>query len=156
MNPFTNPKKRDVALPKGAKDLADVIHSAKPRTSQTKSSDPTKRLRTWIESLLLRSRERHATELVIEPEPKFETASNVTERIEGTWHRVMTVPADLRSTMVSELIRMAAFTGDKFPGVGLIGLECKGKRLMWRIDMERPGSQCVLTPLCEPGAEESL
>jgi hypothetical protein len=146
MNSFWNPKKRGVSLPKGAMDLADLLDSAKPITSNAENSDP-RRIQPLIQSLLLRSRERHATELLIEPEPAPGADCSVTQRIEGVWCHVMMLPADFRSSLVAELLRMAAFTGDEFPGVGLIALQHKGKRLVWRIDMEPPGSQCFLTPL---------
>jgi hypothetical protein len=151
MNPFVNPKKRSILLPKGSNDLADLLHSPKSQPTKSKSSDPAgNHIQAWIRSLLVRSRDRRATELVIGPAPDPDadcTDCTVTEKIDGTWHHVLTLPSAFRSATVAELVRMAAFTGDQFPGVGLLALQLKRKRLMWRIEMETPGSQCVLTPL---------
>lgn len=150
MNPFINPKKRGILLPKGSKDLADVLRSAKPITTNAQSDPLRKYAQEWVHSNLLQSRERRATELSIGPDSDEDrTDCTVTERIDGRRHYVTTVPPDFRSLLVEELLRMAAFTGDQFPGVGLLSLQVRRKRLMWRIDMETPVSQCVLTPLPE-------
>jgi len=145
VNAFTNLKKRGVSLPKDVKDLVEIIDSAKTTTSKRTLRGVT----ALILSLMLKSRERHGTELLIDSEPEPEADSNVSEKIEGSWHHVMTLPADFRTGLIADLVRMAAFTGKEFPGVGLIGLKHKGKRLLWRIDMEAPGSQCVLTAIPE-------
>ncbi|HZR21252.1 MAG TPA: hypothetical protein VFE51_28485 [Verrucomicrobiae bacterium] len=140
MNPLINPNKRRVSLPKA---LADMLESIKPITA-TRTGNSCAR---GFLIHLLESRERGATELLIEPEPDCEVGCNVTERIGGEWSHVTTLVADSRSSLVAALVRMAAFTGEEFPGVGLLALQYKGKRLMWRIDMEAPDCQCVLTPL---------
>jgi hypothetical protein len=135
MNAFTNPKNRGVSLPGGAKDLVNVLRSIKPKRTKSKSQ-PGKGFLGFILLGLLQSRDRGATEFVVEPESEPDAESNVAERIQGTWHQVMTIPAGFRSAVITGLVEMAAFTGDEFPGVGLIALKHKGKRLMWRIDME--------------------
>jgi hypothetical protein len=144
VNPPTNPKKRRVPLPKELKEMVDIIDLNKTAATKGLMSGS---LALFL-SLMLKSRERHATELVIEPELDTEADSSVTERIEGTWQHVMGVPATFREPLVERLVQLAAFQ-DEFAGVGLMALRHKGKRLLWRIDMEAPGSRCVLTPLPE-------
>ena len=138
MNPFINPKKRSILLPKGCKDLMDVLR----RTARLQG-DP---VQTFIRAVLLRAEDRRATELIIGASLIHDGDCSVTEKIGGTWHHVSDLSSDFRTRVVAELIRMAALPADQFPFEGQVCVQLKRRQLKWGIEIAEPDAGCVLTP----------
>ena len=139
MNPFVNPKKRGVSLPRGCKNLVDVLQRPK-----RKGGDP---IRTFIRLLLMQAHEHRATELVIGVAPAPD--STVTEKVEGTWYHVSAFPSDFRSQVVAELGRMAALPEGPFPKEGSICVRLESTQFKWKLRMASLDGECVLAPIIE-------
>src|SRR5436305_14439424 len=139
MNRFVNPKKRGVSLPRGCKDLIDVLDRPKRQ-----GKDP---VRIFILSMLMQAHEHRATELLIGS--ALAPESTITERIDGTEYHVSGLPSDFRSSVIDELGRMAALPVGPFPKKGKISVRLETTRLGWKVRMTSP-DEVVLTPLGSP------
>src|SRR5215475_12616485 len=107
MNPFVNPKKRSILLPSGCKDLADVL-----RLPAREAGDP---VQIFIREMLLQAEGLEATEIVIGAPTIHDGECSITQRIEGTFYPVSTVPAGFRSSILAHLLRMARLPEASFP-----------------------------------------
>jgi hypothetical protein len=141
MNPFVNPKKRGILLPSGCKDLADVLRLPTP-----KSGDP---IRAFLRMVLLRAEERRATAVVIGVAPVHDADCAVTEKIGGTWYHVSDIPSGFRSRLVADLLRTATLPEGQFPCEGLLCLQLKKRQLKWKVQMETPDGECILSRFAE-------
>src|SRR5215207_5029631 len=96
MNPFVNPNKRSISLPKGCKDLADVL----PR-AECKHDDP---IRRFLLLVLAQAQLDGATELVIGALAPCGDAS-IRYQIAGTWHDLPPFPSHIRPSLIAQLAR---------------------------------------------------
>jgi type II secretory ATPase GspE/PulE/Tfp pilus assembly ATPase PilB-like protein len=138
MNPFLTPKKRGISWPSGCKDLADVLRLPVPQ-----SGDP---VQTFIRMVLLRAESVRASEVIIGAAMVHDGECSVTQRIAYELHHVSTIPADFRSSMVTELLRMADLSDVHFPAHGLATLQLKRRQLKWKLQIESAEADCQLTP----------
>jgi hypothetical protein len=141
MNPFVNPKKRSVLLPSGCKDLADVL-----RLPARETGDP---VQIFIREMLLQAEGVQATEVLIGASMVHDGESTITQRINGTFYHVSTVPAGFRSGIVAQLLRMAGLPEASFPVHGVASLQLKRRQLKWTIQIESAEADCQLTPTDE-------
>ena len=138
MNPFVNPKKRGFLLPKGCKDLIDVLQSP-----AEKAGDP---ILTFTRLMLLQAEGVGATEILIPAPMIHEGECTITQRIGSTFDHVSTVPADVREGVVKLLLQMAGLFQKQFPVAGTAILRLKHRLLKWNIRIDSAGADCVLTP----------
>ena len=134
MNPFVNPKKRSVTLPKGCKDLVDVLKDSESEDAQV--------IRRYVNLMLLQAQQDHITKLVISGLPPGKSFFNECIAAD-TWS--ITVPGHIRTGVAAELARMAKLPLDGFPREGVIETSFGKVRLRWRIRMTSAGSDCMLT-----------
>jgi type II secretory ATPase GspE/PulE/Tfp pilus assembly ATPase PilB-like protein len=139
MNPFVNPKKRSISLPKGCKDLVDVL-----RRRERKHEDA---IRRFIRLVLLQAQQDRATELVIAPAGGGGTP--IRYKVDGTWYEMSPFPSHIRSGVVTELERMAQLLEGPFPKEGIVGVAVAGTQLRWRVRITGADADCVLTPIEE-------
>jgi hypothetical protein len=134
MNPFVNPKKRGVTLPKDCKDLADVL-----KRSEGKHDDA---IRRFIHLVLFQSQQDRATELVV----GIATPSGVPIRykLEGMWYEMSPFPSHIRADVVSELLRMAGFHAGQVPGEGVLNASFGDIRLRWMVAMTSADGECKI------------
>jgi hypothetical protein len=137
MNPFVNPKKRSILLPHGCKDLADVLQRPKRR-----GFDP---IRSFI--LLVLMEAHQATELIIGSAPDHGDPL-IKYKVGNIW-RESAFPADIRSSVIAELQRMAGLPASQFPSEGGFSVRLETKRLKWRLRLTSPEAECILTHVLE-------
>ena len=140
MNPFVNPKKRGISLPGGCKDLIDVLHRPKRQ-----GEDPA---RIFIRLMLMQAYDHRATELLIGS--ALAPESTITEKVGGTSYHVSALPSDFRSSVIDELGRMATLPVGPFPKEGEIFVLLETTQLRWKVRMNSPDAEIVLTPLDRP------
>ena len=141
MNPFVNPKKRSILLPSGCKDLADLL-----RLPARETGDP---VRIFIREMLLQAEGVGATEILIDALMIHDGDSTITQRIDGTFYHVSTIPAGFRSGILAELLRMAGLPAAQFPARGVATLQLKRRQLKWHIVVESAEGECHLAPFNE-------
>jgi hypothetical protein len=135
MNPFVNPKKRSISLPKGCKDLIDVLQL--PGQLEEVS------VQRFILLLLFQAQQDHATELVIGPATRKGTP--IRYRVEDTWHEMHPFPSRIRPAVVAELGRMAGFPEGSFPKEGPLAGVVGSVVLQWKVRITDAEGDCVLT-----------
>jgi len=138
MNPFLNPKKRSISLPTGCKDLADVLVLPARETG-----DP---IQIFIREMLRQAEEVEATEVLIGAPMIHDGDSTITQRIDGTFYHVSTVPAGFRSSILAHLLRMAGLSEPSFPVHTVATLQLKRRQLKWKLHIDSPDADCQLTP----------
>jgi hypothetical protein len=131
MNPFVNPKKRGVALPKGCKDLVDVLKHWEA-------------IRRFIHLVLTQAQEDQATEMIIGVAPP-KGGTPIRYKVKETWYDISPFPSHIRPDVVSELARMAKFSGGEIPGEGVLDENFNGIRLRWVVSMTSADGECMLT-----------
>jgi type II secretory ATPase GspE/PulE/Tfp pilus assembly ATPase PilB-like protein len=136
MNPFVNPKKRDISLPHGCKDLADVL--THPRASKSP-------IRRFINLVLMQAQQDCATELVFGVPPSDADGTPIRYKVEGRWYDMSPFPSHIRRRVVSELRRMAGLAKATFPLDGVLAVRLSGAQLAWRLRISAPDAECVLT-----------
>ena len=141
MNPFVNPKKRSILLPSGCKDLADLL-----RLPTRETGDP---VPIFIRETLLQAEGIGATEILIDALMIHDGESTITQRIDGTFYHVSTIPAGFRSSILAELLRMAGLPAAQFPARGVATLRLKHRQLKWHIVVESAEGECHLAPFYE-------
>ena len=141
MNPFIDPKKRSILLPGGCKDLAELL-----RLPVRGTGDP---VAVFIRETLLQAEGVGASEVLIGAPMIHEGECTITQRINGHWHHVSTVSADFRFSILAALLRMADSAQANFPSQGVATLKLKRRQLKWRIQIESPDADCILTPVEE-------
>src|SRR3954463_1629358 len=134
MNPFVNPKKRSILLPGGCKDLSEVL-----RLPARETAAP---VQVFIREMLLQAEGVQASEILIAPSLIHEGESTTTQRIEGTLYHVSTTPADFRSSIIAELLRMAGLREAHFPVQGIATLKMKRREIKWKIQIEAADAEC--------------
>jgi type II secretory ATPase GspE/PulE/Tfp pilus assembly ATPase PilB-like protein len=137
MNPFVNPKKRSISLPAGCKDLADVL--GRP---QLAAKSP---IRRFINLVLMQAEQDCATELLIGVAPEGGEGTPIKYKVAGCWYDVSPFPSDIRARVVRELGRMAGLRRGQFPQDGVVSVPLAKTRLLWRVRIASPTSECVLT-----------
>jgi type II secretory ATPase GspE/PulE/Tfp pilus assembly ATPase PilB-like protein len=141
MNPFVNPKKRSILLPTGCKDLADLL-----RLPARETGEP---VPTFIREMLLQAEGVGATEILIAALMVHNGESTITQRIDGTFYHVSTIPAGFRSGILAALLRMAGLPAAQFPARGVSTLRLKHRQLKWHILVESAEGECHLAPFNE-------
>ena len=141
MNPFVNPKKRSILLPSGCKELADVL-----RLPARETGDP---VQIFIREMLLQAEGVRGTEILIDAPMLHDGESTITQRIDGTFYHVSTIPAGFRSSILAELLRMAGLPAAQFPARGVATLHLKRRQLKWHIVVESADAECHLAPFTE-------
>ena len=136
MNPFVNPKKRSVSLPKGCKDLLDVLQHPKH-----KGSDP---IRSFILLVLMDAQQEHAGEVIIGVAPEYGGDTAIRYKVGDTFQESV-FPSDIRSFVVAELGRMAALPEGPFPKEGTFSVRLESTKLAWRVRIASPDAECILT-----------
>jgi len=144
MNPFVNPKKRSITLPRGCKDLIDVLHRPK-RPGKLKGID-TNAIRSFVYLILLQAQQDHATVLIIGASPEHGDTP-IRHRIEGTWYDMAPFPSQIRPAMMAELTRMARLPVGQFPSQGVLDETFGEVRLRWRVELTGLDHDCFLTCL---------
>lgn len=137
MNPFINPKKRSILLPKGCKDLADVLQ--RPGQKQEDA------IRRFIWLVLSQAHQDRATELVIATAGG--AGASIKFKIDGTWHDMSPVPSHIRSGVVTQFERMAQMPEGLFPKEGIIVVTVEGAQLKWRVRITSADTDCVITAI---------
>src|SRR5882762_8748115 len=100
MNPFVNPKKRSISLPKGCKDLVDVL-----RRPERPPKDAISRF-IWL--VMFQAKQDGATELVIAPaRDGRDGGTPIGYKVDGTWYDMSSFPSQIRAEVITELERMA-------------------------------------------------
>lgn len=137
MNPFVDPKKRSVTLPKGCKDLMDVLTHSDSKHGEA--------IRRFIRLVLLQAQQEQATELII----GITAPSGVLIRynVEGNWHEMSPFPSHIRPDVVSELVRMADFHAGQIPGKAVLEESFGNIRLRWIVAVTVAEGECILTRL---------
>ena len=135
MNPFVNPNKRSIALPKGCKDLIDVL--------QPPSQVEEDAIHRFILLLLFQAQQDCATELVIGPATRKGTP--IMYKVEDAWHEMRPFPSRIRPAVVAELGRMAAFREGPFPKEGPLSGVFGSEVLRWKVRITEAEGDCVLT-----------
>ena len=134
MNPFVNPKKRSVSLPRGCKDLLDVLQL--PERIQNDA------IRRFIHLLLFQAQQDAATELVIGVTPEGKDTP-IRYKAEGVCYD-MSFPSHIRVGVVAELARLAKLPVGQFPSQGVLDVALKGVHLKWTVGMKSADGDCIL------------
>jgi hypothetical protein len=137
MNPFVNPNKRSISLPKGCKDLIDVLQ---PPCQVEEDA-----VHRFIMLLLFQAQQDCATELVIGPATRKGTP--IKYKVEDAWHEMGPFPSRIRPAVVAELARMAAFPEGAFPKEGPLYGVLGSVVLQWKVRITDAEGDCVLTPV---------
>jgi hypothetical protein len=135
MNAFVNPNKRSISLPKGCKDLIDVL--------QPPSQVEEDAVQRFILLLLFQAQQNCATELVIGPATRKGTP--IRYKVEDTWHEMHPFPSRVRPAVVAELGRMAGFPEGSFPKEGPLSGVFGSVALQWKVRITDAEGDCVLT-----------
>ena len=146
MNPFTNPKKRSISLPRGCKELVDVLKRRQRERGDKKSVDLIA-IKRFIWLVLFQMQQDHATEMVIGPAGG--EATPIRYKVDGAWHDMAPLPSDIRSLVVTELEQMAGMAAGPFPKEGILCASIAGEPLEWRVRITDAGADCVITPIDE-------
>ncbi len=133
MNPFVNPKQRGVTLPKGCKDLVDVLNHSESKHDEA--------IRRFIRLILLQAQQDGATELIIGI--RSPGGVPIRYKVEGTWYEMSPFPSDIRADVVSELVRMAAFHAGQIPGEGVLNESFGDVQLRWIVAMTSADGECM-------------
>jgi hypothetical protein len=139
MNPFVNPKERTPSLPKGCKDLVDVLNGP-DRQFQIA-------IKRYTRLVLLQAWQDRATELVIAPVGAGGTP--IRYKVKGTWYSMSPFPVHIRPGVVAELVRMAKLPKGSYPKGGCFTLVFENEPMQWKIKINEAESDCVLTPVDE-------
>jgi len=135
MNPFVNPKKRGVTLPKGCKDLVDVLKQSEPKQEGV--------IRRFIHLLLAQAQQDRATEMVIGVASP-EAGTPIRYKVEDSWYDLSPFPSHIRPDVISELVRMAKFPREQIPGEGVLDESLGEMRLRWIVAMTSADGECML------------
>jgi hypothetical protein len=135
MNPFVNPNKRSISLPKGCKDLIDVLQPPSQIEEHT--------VHRFVLLLLFQAEQDYATELVIGP--ATDKGTPIRCKIEGTWCEMHPFPSRIRPAVVAELGRMAGLAEGLFPKEGLMSEAFGSVLLQWRVRIAAAEGDCDLT-----------
>jgi hypothetical protein len=141
MNPFVNPKKRSILLPNSCKDLADVL-----RLTARETGDP---VQIFIREMLLQAAGVQASEILIDAPTIHDGECTITQRIDGTFYHVSTVPAGFRSSILAHLLRLAGLPDATFPVHRVATLQLKHRRLKWDLQIDSADAECHITPIHE-------
>jgi len=141
MNPFVNPKKRSISLPRGCKDLIDVLQ--RPKRPGKLNNVDTNAIRGFIHLILLQAQQDQATDLVIGAAPD-RGDTPIRHRIEGTWYDISPFPSQIRPAMTVELGRLAKLPVGQFPSQGVLDVTFGEVRLRWRVELTGPNEDCTL------------
>ncbi|MGV3755248.1 MAG: hypothetical protein ACO1QS_07690 [Verrucomicrobiota bacterium] len=141
MNPFVNPKKRSISLPRGCKDLIDVMQ--RPKRAAKPDNAHTNAVRQFIHLILLQAQQDRAMVLVIGAAPAHGNIP-IQYQVEGTWYDMPHFPSHIRPAMMTELARMARLPVGQFPSQGVLDETFGELRLRWRVEMTRPDEDCIL------------
>ena len=137
MNPFVNPQKRTISLPSGCNDLADVL--ARP---QLAARSP---IRRFINLVLMQAEHDCATELVIGVARQHGEGIPVKYSANGFSYEMSPWPSGIRARIIKELRKMAGLQETGFPLDGVISLRLSRVTLVWRVRIDSPNADCVLT-----------
>jgi hypothetical protein len=140
MSDFVNFKNRGIQLPKGCKDLIDVLDHPKRR-----GEDP---VRIFLRLMLMQAHDHGATEVVIAS--TLAPGSTITEKVGGAAYHVSALPPDFRSRMLNELVGMAALPDGPFPKQGEILVRLETTQMRWKVSMSSSEGEVVLTPFETP------
>jgi type II secretory ATPase GspE/PulE/Tfp pilus assembly ATPase PilB-like protein len=134
MNPFVNPNKRSFTLPKGCKDLADVLKRPEYKRDEA--------IRRFIFLILLQAQQSQATELIIGA-PSAGHDVPIKYRVDDVWFELAPVPSHIWEDIVSELVRMANFHAGQIPGEGLLDERLGKIKLLWLVTITSSQKECV-------------
>jgi hypothetical protein len=135
MNPFINPKKRSILLPSGCKDLADVL-----RLPARSTGDP---VQIFIREMLLQAEGVQASEILMDAPMSHDGECTITQRIDGTFYHVSTVPAAFRPSILAHLLRLAGLPEATFPVNGVATLQLKHRELKWNLQIDSADAECT-------------
>lgn len=139
MNPFVNPRKRTVSLPKGCKDLVDVLDGPDRQLQVA--------IKKFIRLVLLQAWQDRATELVIASVSGRGTP--IRYKVEGTWCTMSPFPAHIRPGVAAELGRMAKLPKGSYPKEGIFTVVFENELMQWGIRINEAEGDCVLAPMAE-------
>jgi hypothetical protein len=137
MNPFVNPKKRSISLPKGCKDLMDVLEGPECKRDIA--------IERFVRLVLLQAQQDHATELVIGPASG--TGIPIRYKVDATWYDMGPFPSYIRPGVVAELGRMAELPEGPFPKAGTLRLAFGKVQVRWTVRIKDTEDDCELTRL---------
>jgi type II secretory ATPase GspE/PulE/Tfp pilus assembly ATPase PilB-like protein len=140
VNPFVNPQKRSITLPRGCKDLVDVLQHSKSKRDEA--------VCRFIRLVLFQAQQDQATEVIVGIASPSEGVP-IRYKIEGAWHEMATFPAHIRPDVASELARMAKFHAGQIPGEGVLDERFGDVRLLWVVATMNADGECTLVRLPE-------
>jgi hypothetical protein len=148
MNPFVNPKKRDISLPNGCKNLLDVLRGPDLTAESTMGVSLVSRLTLFI---LLRAHVEQAMELVVGT-PTVSGDVSIRYRVGDVWHDILpSCPSVISSKFVVELTRMAKIPEGQFPCEGILEVNFEegdansNLKSKWTLKIMSMDGECVLT-----------
>ncbi len=101
--------------------------------------------RIFIRLILMQAHEHGATELLIGS--ALAPESTITEKVGGTSYHVSALPSDFHSSVLQEMVRMAAFPAGPFPKEGEVLVRLETTQLRWKVHMRSADSDAVLSPI---------
>ena len=141
MNPFVNPNKRGISLPKGCKNLVDVLDRA--QRLKFDSLSELDFIRQFICLVLLQAQKDRATELIIGAAPKT-GGTPIRYKVGCTWHEMAAFDSSVRDEVIAKLARMAQLPAGEFPSEGMFEVAFGDVQLRWRVRMTSPANECML------------
>jgi hypothetical protein len=102
-------------------------------------------IKRFILLVLFQAQQDHAAELTVGPGRSGRPA--IRYKVGDTWHEMSPPPAHIMPDVVTELGRLAGFSGRPFPKEALIDVRFGGLRLRWVIRATSADADCVLTPI---------
>ena len=139
MNSFVNPNKRSISLPKGCKDLVDVLEGPERKRKVA--------IERFIRLILLQAQQDRATELVIAP--VSDGGTPIRYKVGAIWHEMSPFPSHIRPGVVAELGRMAELPEGPFPREGILRLAFGKAQVRWRVRIKDMEDDCELKRLTE-------
>jgi hypothetical protein len=134
MNPFVNPKKRGFKLPKGCKDLMDVLKRMESKQDGA--------IRQYIHMILFQAQQDQATDLVIGA-ASSDAGTPIRYKIEDVWYDFAPFPSSIRPDVLSELTSMAKFPEGQICGEGILEEKFGDLRSRWTMMISKNG-ECLL------------
>jgi len=139
MNPFVNPKQRGISLPKGCKDLVDVLEGPERKRKVS--------IKQFTRLLLIQAQQDRATELVIGRVAGG--GAPIRYKVDAIWYDMPPPPSYIRPGVVAELGRMAELPEGPFPKEGILRLAFDGVDVRWRVRIKDAEGDCELTRTTE-------
>ena len=104
-------------------------------------------VKQFVLLMLFHAQQDYATELRISPDAGAKHP--IKYEVNGAWHDWAPHPPQMLPAIISEVGRLAGFTGDSFPRHGKIDTPYSGVHLLWKVEMADSRADCILTPVAE-------